>query len=204
MNKIKILFLAANPLENNKLKLDEEVREITQKIRASEHRDSLQLTSAWAVRPDDLLQLLNEHKPHIIHFSGHGNSGEIILADENGLPKRVNTNTLKALITTLKDNIKCIIFNSCYSKETAEALTEVIDCTIGMNSSIGDIAAIIFAASFYRAVGFGRSAKEAFDQGITALLLEGIDEDDIPEIIVKDGLDSSQVFFEQSVGLIRR
>jgi CHAT domain len=195
MNKIKILFLAANPIEVNQLKLDEEVRAITQKIRASEHRDSLDLIPALAVRPDDLLQLLNEHKPHIVHFSGHGNSREIILVDESGLPKRVNTKTLKALITTLKDNIKCIIFNSCYSKETAERLTEVIDCSIGMNSSIGDEAAIIFAASFYRAVGFARSAQEAFEQGIAALLLEGITDDGIPEILVKDGIDPSQVFF---------
>lgn len=195
MNKIKILFLAANPLEDNKLKLDEEVRAITQKIRASEHRDSLELIPALAVRPDDLLQLLNEHQPHIVHFSGHGNSREIILADESGLSKRVDIKTLKALITTLKDNIKCIIFNSCYSKETAEILTEIIDCSIGMNSSVGDEAAIIFAASFYRAVGFARSAQEAFEQGIAALLLEGITEDSIPEILVKDGIDPSQVFF---------
>jgi len=196
MDKIKVLFLAANPTQTAQLKLDEEMRLITQNIRASEYRDSLQLISAWAVRPDDLLQLLNEHKPHIVHFSGHGSeTGEIILVDGKGIPKAVSTKALKALVKTLKDNIKAVILNACYSEVQAKALTEVIDCAIGMNSAIGDSAAITFAASFYRAVGFGRSAQEAFDQGITALLLQGISEEDTPQLVIRDGVDTSQVFF---------
>jgi CHAT domain-containing protein len=196
MNKIKVLFLAANPLKDNYLNLDVEVRSITEKIRASEHRDSLQLIPAWAVRPDDLLQLLNQHKPHIVHFSGHGSeSGEIILADNNGKPKAVSVKAMKALMETLKDNIQVVILNACYSKEQATAITEVINCAIGMNSAINDPAAIIFAASFYRAVGFGRTAKEAFDQGIVALALEGFADESTPELLVKDGVDPSQVFF---------
>lgn len=196
MNKIKVLFLAANPLKDNYLKLDVEVRSITEKIRASEHRDSLQLIAALAVRPDDLLQLLNQHQPHIVHFSGHGSeSGEIILADNNGNPQAVSVKAMKALMKTLKDNIQVVILNACYSKEQATAITEVINCAIGMNSAIKDPAAIIFAASFYRAVGFGRTAQEAFDQGIAALALEGFADESTPELLVKDGVDPSQVFF---------
>lgn len=194
MNKIKVLFLAANPFKD--LNLDVEVRSISEKIRASEHRDCLQLIPAFAVRTDDLLQLLNEHKPHIVHFSGHGmESGEIILADNNGLPKAVSVRAIKALMTTLKDNIQVVILNACYSKEQATAITEVINCAIGMNSSIDDPAAIVFAASFYRAVGFARSAQEAFEQGLTALALEGFADESTPELLVKDGVDPSKVFF---------
>ena len=47
-----------------------------------------------------------------------------------------------------------MILNACYSKKQAEAITQVIDCAIGMNDAIGDEAAITFAASFYRAIGF--------------------------------------------------
>ena len=42
------------------------------KIRSAEYRDTLELVSAWAVRPDDLQQLLLQHQPHVVHFSGHG------------------------------------------------------------------------------------------------------------------------------------
>ncbi|GEM_PF-3967358 len=76
MTKIKALFLAANPNGTTKLALDEEIREITQKIRLAENRDLLDVISVWAVRPDDLLQYLNQHKPQIVHFSGHGRYSE--------------------------------------------------------------------------------------------------------------------------------
>jgi len=190
VNKIKILFLAANPGDTNKLALDEEIREITSKIRDADHRDSIDLISAWAVKPDDLLQLLNQHKPQIVHFSGHGsNSGKIILTDNNGVSKAVSSRAIQTLFTTLKDNIRAVVLNACYSNEQAKAITQVIDCAVGMNESIGDKAAITFAASFYRAIGFGRSAKDAFDQGRAALLLEGIPEEDTPKLLVRGSID---------------
>jgi len=101
---------------------------------------------------------------------------------------------LKALFSTLKDKIRVVVLNACYSKEQAEAITQVIDCAVGMSDSIGDRAAITFAASFYRAIAFGRSVKEAFDQGIASLLLEGIPEEDTPKLITKDGVSPSDIY----------
>lgn len=199
MNKVKILFLAAYP-DASPLQLDEEIREITQKIRASEYRDTLDLVSKWAVRPDDLLQALNEHRPHIVHFSGHGSpSGEIILVDENlvngkRVPKPIKPEAIKALFQVFKNNVQVILLNACYSRIQASVINETIDCVIGMNSAIGDQAAIKFAASFYRALGFGKSVKEAFEQGKVALLLEGIPEETTPELLVKTGVDPSLMF----------
>jgi hypothetical protein len=51
MDKVKVLFLAANPAGMRRLALDEEVRAIEAKIRASKYRDALELISRWAVRP---------------------------------------------------------------------------------------------------------------------------------------------------------
>ena len=186
MSKIKILFLAANPAATKPLQLDEEIREITAKIRASEYRDSLELISWWAVRPDDLLQTLLEHKPHIVHFSGHGSpTSEIILQDQNGRPQSVSKEALVHLFRTLKDNLRLVLFNACSTRPQAEAIAQTIDCTVGMNQPIGDDAAIVFAASFYRAIGFGRTVQEAFDLAKVALLLEGIPEHKTPETYVR-------------------
>ncbi len=199
MNKVKVLFLAASPDGAGTLKLDEEIRSITHKILTAESRD-IELISAWAVRPDDLLQTLNQHKPNIVHFSGHGSpSGEIILVDENlvngrQVPKPVSPKAIKALFQVLKDNVQVVVLNACFSRIQAEAIKDVIDCVIGMNAAIGDKAAITFAASFYRALGFGRSVKEAFEQGKVALLLEGIPGETIPELLVKTGVEPSNVF----------
>lgn len=201
MSNIKVLFLASNPKDTDQLALDEEIRHITSKIRASDYRDSIDLISAWAVRTDDLLQMLNQHKPQIVHFSGHGNErGEIILKSDNGESKPVRESALKALFRALKDNIKVVFLNSCFSEEQAKVITQEIDCAVGMSGTIDDNAAIVFAASFYRAIGFGRSIKAAFDQGIAALLLEEISEENNPKLFVKEGVDPSQVILLGSDG----
>jgi hypothetical protein len=195
MSKIRTLFLAANPKSTTQLALDEEIRAITQKIRLSDGRDVLEVISTWAVRPDDLLQYLNQYKPQIVHFSGHGSdTGEIILVDNVGQAKPVSTNALKALFKTLKDNVQIVVLNACYSRQQAEAIAEVIDYVVGMNTSIGDEAAIVFAASFYRALGFSRSIQEAFDQAKTALLLEGIPEENTPELLFRKDVDPASVY----------
>jgi class 3 adenylate cyclase len=185
MTKIKVLFLAANPAGTKPLRLDEEIREITAKIQAAEHRDALELISCWAVRPDDLQQALLQHRPHIVHFSGHGTPGEIVLTDDQGKAKPVGKTALASLFKTLKDNVKVVVLNACSTDEQASAIVQHIDCAIGMNQSIGDEAAITFAASFYRALAFGRSVQEAFDLGRTALLLEGIPEENTPKLLAR-------------------
>jgi hypothetical protein len=196
---IKVLFLTSNPEGTPALKLDEEARLITQKIRASEYRDVLKLETLWAVRPDDLIQSLLEHKPQIVHFSGHGSeSGEIVLMDNNRQAKPVSAEALKMLFTTLKDNIRVVMLNACYSEKQAKAIAEVIDCVIGMRTAIGDDAAITFAASFYRAIGFGRSIKDAFDQGKTAIMLEGISEVKTPQLLTRTGVDPAAIVLMRS------
>lgn len=189
MPKIKMVFFAANPKNTARLALGEEVREITAKIDASQGRDNFDIISAWATRPDDLLQYLNAHRPQIVHFGGHGSSeGEIVLQDISGKAKPVSALALKRLFTTLKDNIKVVVLNACYSEVQGKAIGEVIDYVVGMKDAIPDEAAIVFAASFYRALGFDRTVEQAFDQAVTALLLEGIPEEDTPVLLVNPRL----------------
>ena len=194
MKKSKILFLAANPA-GSQLALDEESRAIDEKIRSTEYRESLELVTKWAVRPDDLLEYLNEYRPHVVHFSGHGTEEEqIILVDESHNAIPVSAAALKQLFTTLKDNIRVVVLNACYSRDQAEAIVQVIDCAIGMKQEIGDEAAIAFAASFYRAVGYGHSVNDAFEQGKVALMLQGIPEETTPTLLVRAGVDPDELF----------
>ena len=190
---IKVLVLAANPTSTPRLAIDEEIRAIEQKVRAAEYRDALAFQTALAVRPDDLLQLLNQHHPQVVHFSGHGRSEGLYLVGDDGQVKLVSTRALQALFTTLKGAIRLVFLNACFSREQAQALVETIGCVIGMKAGISDRAARTFASSFYRAIGFGWSVQEAFDQGITSLLLEGIAQEDVPDLLVKNGVDATQL-----------
>lgn len=192
--KIKVLFFASNPIDQQSLRLDEEVRAIQEKIRMSEYRDSLELISRWAVRPGDLLQALNEHRPTIIHFSGHGDEDHIaFIGGSEGETKLVTKDAIVQMINATVDNVKVIIFNTCLSSAQALAVIECVDVAIGMKEEIGDDAARVFAAQFYSAIGFGKSIQQAFDQGIAALYLEGIPEDHIPGLYHRDDIDPSAV-----------
>jgi hypothetical protein len=191
----KILFVASNPEDVTQLALDEEIRSISARIREAKFRDSLDLKSAWATRPNDLLRELNEHQPSIVHFSGHGSrAGELLLMNDARQVQRVNPRALTDLFTTLKDNIRLVVLNACYSKVQGKAIAKVIDCVVGMNTAIGDKAAITFAAAFYSALGFGRSVKEAFEQGLVSLKLESIPEASTPKLLTREGVDPATMY----------
>ena len=68
-----------------------------------------------------------------------------------------------------------------YSHSQALAIAENIDCVVGMGKGISDVSAIKFAASFYQALGFGRSVKDAFDLGCIQIDLENLREEDVPK-----------------------
>ncbi len=194
MEKVNILLLSANPITTSVLKLDEEMRAIMQKVRAADHRDLINITIGGAVRPDDLLQAMNEHRPHVVHFSGHGSPAEeIIVCDERGDPKTVSREALVALFESTRGNVQAVVLNSCYSKAQAEAIVSVVPCAVGMKGTVRDEAALVFAASFYRAVAFGHSVATAFKQGVAALLLEGMGQEDVPELIAQKGVDAAGV-----------
>jgi len=182
----KILFLAANPADTNELQLQEESRAIDQSLRMAAFRDSFDIRSHWAVHYADLPELLMRYEPDIVHFSGHGSStGEIILDEGNGRGHPVSPQALSRLFTILKDNIRCVVLNACFSQIQAEAIAEHIDCVVGMNKAISDTAAIDFAAAFYQGLGFGRSVQTAFDLACNRIDLANLAEQDTPQLLAR-------------------
>jgi hypothetical protein len=192
--KACILFLAANPRSLDRLALDEEIRDIEQRLHAAKHRDAFECKTRWAVRPDDLQDALLRVEPTIVHFSGHGSEESgIILHDDDGQAKVVGADALRHLFSVLKGKIRLVVLNACYSAEQAKAIAQEIDFVVGMNRRISDEAARKFAASFYRALGFGRSVKTAFDLGVNAIKLHGAEGDDgVPALLVKSGLNPDE------------
>jgi hypothetical protein len=190
---INILFLSANPKKALRVDVEEAMHAIEQNVRASDHRDSLIFQPALASRPDDLLQMLNQHRPHIVHFSGTGSEKGLSFVGADGRVRPVSPKALTNLFAILKDNIQLIFLDACYSPVQAQALAAIIDCVITMKATLTNESRIAFASSFYRAIGFGRSIQEAFEQGKTSLLLENLPGDDIPELLHKGNIDPGQI-----------
>jgi len=200
--KITVAFFASDPASSaeSRLALDVEARSIQEKIRASEHRDAVKLESRWAVRPMDILQAINELKPKVVHFSGHGSDNdELILQDENGKPEFVSMDAIVKTISVASDTVELIFFNTCFSYAQAKECVEHVKAAIGMNAAIGDDAARVFSAQFYSAIGFGLSIPRAFAQAQAALMMEDIDQGSTPELYLRENVDEDDLVLVRPV-----
>lgn len=176
-----ILILAANPTNTDRLRLDEEVREIQTALEQARNHEQFEVVTRWAVRVDDLQKALLNDAPQIVHFSGHGTGSEgLVLENEVGHSQFISTIALSGLFRLVQSEVECVFLNACYSAAQAEAIHQHIDCVLGMNSAIGDKAAIHFARGFYQALGAGKPYDEAFEWGCNAIDLKGIPESSTP------------------------
>ena len=192
---IRVLFLAASPYGPRDLQLTNEARAIEHKLRSSEYRDALQFICKWAVRPEDLQEALLHHRPHIVHFSGHGKSEGFLLEGDDGEARCVPAAALAQMFQTHKDQIRLVIFNACFSVKQAAAITEHIDFVIGMHAAIGDDAATVFSKSFYMAMGYGSSIGRAFETGKNGLALHNLPAKEQPILLQRSGANAASTVF---------
>jgi hypothetical protein len=185
--KKTILILAANPKDTQQLRLDQEVREITNGLRGAKKKEDFVLQQVWAARPADVRKAMLDFKPNIVHFCGHGaGQAGITFEDETGKIKLVDAETLADLFALFANSVKCVVLNACYAEIQAQAIARHIDCVVGMKKEIGDIAAIEFAAAFYDALGAGETVEFAFRLACNALRWAGIPEHRTPVLIIRE------------------
>jgi len=181
MDKVKILFLAADPSDEVRLRLGQELRDIRENLSRSRQRDDFLLESRESVRPRDISQAIFDVEPHVIHFSGHGmNTGELCFEDISGKRQPVHPDALANLFELVAERVNCVVLNACYSEVQAKAIVEHIPYVVGMNQAIKDKAAIAFSVGFYKALGAGRSFEDAFKFARVEIQLEGVCEHTIP------------------------
>jgi len=180
---IKILFLGASPVDEVRLRIDEEQRDIEKGLRLATLRDHFELKSQWAVTTKTLQQAILDESPTIVHFSGHGDTKGIAVEDSLGNSKLIGNDAIGSLFELFADHIKCVVLNSCYSASQAREISKPVPYVIGMKSSVIDKAAIAFAVGFYTALGAGRDIPFAFKMGVVAVKLEGVSGSDIPVLL---------------------
>ncbi len=81
--KLKILYLTASPSSQEALRTEAEVYMVQDNIRGSIYRNDVLLISSPAATLKSFQRGINDHRPQIIHFSGHGGRGSIWLDDGN-------------------------------------------------------------------------------------------------------------------------
>jgi CHAT domain len=160
---LDVLFLAAAPLNESRLRLDQEARDLKEKLKQVEKpKVSVVLTHEWAVRTDQLQDFLLNQRPTLLHFSGHGGGGDICFEDGNGNSAPVTGTDFAELLKLGGASVQCVILNACFSSEIASLIDSPIKCVIGCDDSIDDGAASVFSKAFYRALAHGKTFSESF------------------------------------------
>lgn len=183
----KILILSANPLGTDRLRLDQEVREIREAIQKSRNRENIDLVIATAVRTKDIQQEILYNRPQIVHFCGHGAGNQgLIFEDINGRAKPVTTEALATLFGLCTNYVECVVLNACYSISQAEEIANRIKYVAAMRQELGDKAAIEYSRGFYFAIASGEPYDIAHEYGRSAIQIEGLGEEMTPIIKKKD------------------
>lgn len=193
--KTRILFLSANPWTTSRILVDEEAREIFERIQEGPFRDRFELHKHAATRPIDLQRLLLLHQPHIVHFSGHGSKGQkLIFGGAPGRGKTVDRQGLAQVFALYNRHIRLVLLNACFTRAQARSISQVVDYSVGTGKGIGDKAGVAFAGAFYRALGFGRSIREAFESAKAELGLTRMPRTQGIELFVREGINENDPF----------
>ena len=191
---ISILFLSANPWTTSRILVDEEARELFEKLQEGPDRERFILHKHAAIRPADIQRLLMMYRPQIVHFSGHSSKKQkLILGGVPGRGKQINRRAL-VNVFALYRHVRLVFLNACFTRTQARSLSEVIDYSIGSRKPIGDRESVTFAGAFYRALGFGRSVKEAFDSARAEVALANMTRAQGLELFVRKGVDENDRF----------
>src|ERR1700752_261041 len=187
--KIRILFLSSNPWTTSRILVDEEAREIFERIHEGPYRDRFELHKHTAIKPIDLQKLLLLYQPNIVHFSGHGSKGhKLILAGTNGRGKTIDQQGLANVFSLYSNHVRLVLLNACFTRAQARSISEVVNYSIGTGKGIGDKVGVAFAGAFYRALAFGKSVRDAFESARAELALTKIPRSRGIELFIRNGV----------------
>lgn len=157
------------------LRVHEEVREIEDAIRRARYRDEYQVVPRLGIRARDVHRVLIEHRPTIVHFSGHGRGEQgVVLEDERGDSLLVSGPDFSRMLGHFRHAIECVLINACQSDAQIDDMAECIPFVIGMKQSLEDRAAISFSAAFYECLANGASIPSAYDVACSAVSLNNL------------------------------
>jgi len=203
---LRVLYLTANPDSTEEtvtmpdgsqhrygtwLRVDQEVRQVRQALRSSKYRDLVQVDHAPAATINDLLDGLNDYRPHIIHFSGHAGPDGLLMENEAGDESGadVTFDLLARVLGATDDPPRLLLMNACESLAGADAVLRTVPAVIGMSDSIGDTSAIVFASAFYSAIASAQSLSTSLEQAKVRVLAAALDGSDLPELRTRDDVD---------------
>lgn len=203
---LRVLFVTANPeavertIEHPNgsvetigvwLRVDYEMRQVKEMLKKSKYRDLVTVEHLPAATTTDLLEGLNEHRPHVVHFSGHANSLGLLMENDAGtqVGDELDFGLLARLLGATDEPPRLVVLNACESLAGAEDLLQTVPTVIAMSDEINDASAVVFAARFYSGVASAQSVASALEQAKVAMEAASLDGSHLPEARSRDDVD---------------
>jgi hypothetical protein len=187
---LKVLFLAPRV---GGLSPRDQLQAMKRSIAQARFPKSIQFKGVFQVRVNTLFQELNQNAPHVFHFSGKQNGGDILMRAANGGLTTVSDMALAGMFQSLDQGLQLVIIDTCFSLRCATTIAKVVPCAIGVEGDIYEDDAITFYSVLYQALASGRSIKDATAQARSALKFADVPEPQIPQLCSRAGVDPTKV-----------
>lgn len=196
--QLRVLYATSTADKKSPLRVDQEMRRVKAAVKASMHRDLVAIEYLPAATPNDVLDTLVAFRPHVVHFSGHAN--ESVLVFDEGTDgygpnkgKRIGPDLFRELLESTDEAPVLVVLNACKSAAQLDSLLGKIAMAVGMDDTIGDIDAIVFATRFYSTLAEGQSVEAALTTARVEMKLNGLPDHDLPTLRAVDGVDPADV-----------
>jgi len=194
----KVVMLTASPIGQKPIDVSLEAREVEIERRKALNGGAFELHVYPAASSDSLVTALNDDRPDILHFSGHGGAGSIVLDNETIKDVGGQTVDAKALTRVLKTATRrprLLVLNACESAADAKKLTEAADVVIAMTAVVPDSTAFSYARRLYSALFAGLSISNAHEQACAVLAIDDPKGASLPVLVSAPGIDPTAVLF---------
>ena len=194
--KLRVLYLLANPASQESLRTDAEFRLVQDEVRGSKHRAKIELIISPAADTKSILNGINDHRPQIVHFSGHGGNNGIWLDDgkvHKSIGRSMGFDLLTETLSATTAPPRLLVLNACDTLAGAKRILEAVEVVIAMSDSISDIGAATFAAQFYAAIASAQPISAALKQGILAMKAASLTDAHLPQMVFRKGVDPKKI-----------
>ena len=163
---IKILVLASNSQQTDKLRLQQEMGEIETAISKGIHRDQYIVRSRIAIRVNEIERSLLRETPRIVHFCGEENGSPGLKGGD--LDEKTEILAPQGIINSfklLKNQVECVVLHGLDFRFQAELIQQQINYVIVAQQEIRADAATAFNQGFYEALSNGATIEQAYKVG---------------------------------------
>ena len=202
--KLRVLYLTASPATPGLpgLRVDAEVNNVLKALRGARHKDLVDLRHRPAATIEDLVEGLNDHRPHVVHFSGHAQDGLLFDTADPVEPgdRLVGYEAVARVLRATDQPPTLVVLNACRTAEGVERIQTAAAVVIATTDTVGDASSAIFATHFYGAIAAAQTIGHAVEQAREIISIALPDEGNMLVVSAAEGVDPDTLQLVKPVG----